>query len=116
MVKSFPLQSNYSTFKFQNAFFVDPKPSQNVSSNKYLTRTKRYECFPGYKYRTKLMFQPRLVIQSGIHLQCNSIAKYNNTFNVPPDVAILGHYRSLIPHRCKTKPAFIDQTASKFYH
>ena len=110
---------NYSagTFVFQNAFFKpdDSKPSvlPNCSVSKYFTRTNRFECYPGYSYRTKTITKPKLLLESSVHTMCTHVEGYDQ-FNVPPEVGILGHYRNPIPNDCVHHKNYRDDVAMKF--
>ena len=113
-------------FKHQNSFFLPDKvqpqiPFANESCGglqvpKYLTRTKRLPCFPGYNYRSKSMTRPNLTLEVAIHDVCQTLHGYSGGVHVPASVAILGHFRNEVPKDCiqQRKPPVVEDWASKY--
>ena len=120
MVDAFKTPENVSEFVFQNSFFVSSEKTQQLQncSNKpvpkYFARTQRITCFPGYTYRPKLMSRPRFIFEPSVHWSCAKVAGHNNTYAVPPEQGILGHYRPVIPNECLHKPKRSDELAKRF--
>lgn len=131
MVHEFKTRKDVSIFKFQHAFFDDPNPlaqteeraklqtnpsqsNRSLFIPKYFTHTRRYKCFTGYSYRTKMMATPRFIVEPSIHSICNAVAQHAAEYHVPPELGILAHYREPIPDDCKKTPTFTDKLATKF--
>ena len=117
-------KNNAMVFKFQNRFFKrDGSSTGEIMKNcstpmrvpKYFTHTTQLKCFWGFGYRTKLIVQPRFVVEHSFHYVCKSVPGHTLKYNVPPELGILGHYRPTIPDDCKTKPTLVDHVAWRFW-
>ncbi len=123
-VARFRRNKHTASFKFQNNFFTEPSPAQrenlpdfcpNTPVPKYFTRTKRYKCLPGFRYRPKLMSRPKYILEPSIHCICKMLPGYNKTYYVPVDIAVLGHYRTEVPKKCAENSTTVsDRTALRF--
>ena len=124
LVQSFPsLGKQHSTLKFQNRFYdyIDQHSAVQNMSNcpnvpipKYLAKTKKYLCNLGWSYRTKYMSQPRLIYETAIHGSDKSVPGHAEVYNVPPEVAVNAHYRTVIPKECTHAKTVIDNVAMRF--
>ena len=111
-----------SSFKFQNAFFVDTKKDKQATipncSNrtvpKYFSKTRHHTCWPGFHYRNKLMARARYVYSYGVHSICKRLVGHADNIFVPPEVALLGHYRLTVPEDCVKSPTVSNTAALKF--
>ena len=125
IVNMIPQLNQGAGFKYENAFFTPDKIPSSVNLTnycghlkipKYLTRTVRLPCFPGYSYRSKLMTKPSLTLEVSIHNVCATMPGYSGSIPVPSRLAILGHFRNQIPEDCisQRKKTVPDLWASKY--
>ena len=111
-----------SSFKFQNAFFVETEKGKqatipncsNQTVPKYFSRTRHHTCFLGYSYRVKQMSRARFIYLHNIHAVCNRVKGHSTNVNVGPEVALLGHYRIIVPDNCKQSRTVSNTAALKF--
>ena len=122
MITGLAAKEDVSSYTFQNNFFTLPKDHKepvidNCSNRivpKYFTRTDSHECYPGHGYRPKVMYVARHVYEPNIHWPCQRVAGYGGNINVPPEMALLGHFRTEVPDDCKALPIHTDETVGRF--
>ncbi|XKL60306.1 hypothetical protein PGB90_001322 [Kerria lacca] len=92
--------STVSSYSFQNAFFYlqwmdDPNVEfANDIEKKLITfrKTRRRIKLNAHKQRSKYIAKPKNVVEVGNHFVWQFFPN-QNTLNIPPDIAILHHYR-----------------------
>ena len=122
MVQSLKPTPATSSFKFQNAFFVETEKGKqatipncsNQTVPKYFSRTRHHTCFRGYSYRVKQMSRARFIYLHNIHAVCNRVKGHSTNVNVGPEVALLGHYRIIVLDDCKKSRTVSNTAALKF--
>lgn len=111
-------------FSFQNAFFYlqwadDPyiASSRNPSETHLITlrKTRRRLKLHPHKQRSKYVCKPKEVVEAGNHFVWEFIPGHG-TVNVPPDAAILHHYRvcEFGGDDCVKTQSVVDKTAYKY--
>lgn len=112
------------SYSFQNAFFylqwsdddsvydaTDAVAAGLVTQKKTRRRTKLHP----HKQRSKYICRPELVIEAGNHFVWEFLPGHG-TLNVPPDAAILHHYRvcEFGGDDCVKTPSTVDTTAFRY--
>ncbi|XP_072390060.1 uncharacterized protein [Diabrotica undecimpunctata] len=113
-----------ASFSFQNAFFYlqwddddsvyefdDPVTANLITMKKTRRKTKLHP----QKQRSKYICRPELTVEAGNHFIWEFIPGHG-TMNVPPDTAILHHYRicEFGGDDCIKTSSTVDRTAYKF--
>lgn len=123
LIQDIPNRNKYASFLFQNAYFSNKKfipPKQlsncgNFTVAKYFIRTQRHICYPNYSYRTKLITNPRLIVESSIHTVCKVVPGFTTkSYSVPVRIGILGHYRNPISKDCIKRRTYEDTSLMKY--
>lgn len=113
-----------SALSFQNAFFYLQWPDDpliNIAESPAqaglvtLRKTRRRLKLHPHKQRSKYICKPRDVVEAGNHFVWEFLAGHG-TLNVPPDAAILHHYRvcEFGGDDCIKTPSIVDKTAYKY--
>lgn len=111
-------------YSFQNAFFYlqwadDPHiaTSRNPTEVDLITlrKTRRRSKLHPHKQRSKYVCKPKEVVEAGNHFVWEFIPGHG-TVNVPPDAAILHHYRvcEFGGDDCVKTQSVVDKTAYKY--
>ncbi|XP_045478105.1 beta-1,4-galactosyltransferase galt-1 [Harmonia axyridis] len=112
------------SYSFQNAFFYlqwgddDSVYNSNdpIATNLViLKKTRRRSKLHPHKQRSKYICRPELVVEAGNHFVWEFLPGHG-TLNVPPDAAILHHYRvcEFGGNDCIKTPSTVDTTAFRY--
>ncbi|XP_067005101.1 uncharacterized protein [Anabrus simplex] len=114
---------NTGSYSFQNAFFYlqwgdDPtiaKADRLEGGLVTLRKTRRRTKLHPHKQRSKYLCRPEFVVEAGNHFVWEFVPGHG-TLNVPPDAAILHHYRvcEFGGDDCIKTASVVDQTAYRY--
>jgi len=112
------------SYSSQNAFFYlqwedDPSIAQSTDATEVglvtLRKTRRRSKLHPHKQRSKYLYRPEFVVEAGNHFIWEFVPGHG-TLNVPPDSAILHHYRvcEFGGNDCIKTASVIDRTAYRY--
>lgn len=112
------------SYSIQNAFFYlqwedDPSIAKSTDMTEVglvtLRKTRRRSKLHPHKQRSKYLCRPEFVVEAGNHFIWEFVPGHG-TLNVPPDAAILHHYRvcEFGGNDCIKTASVIDQTAYRY--
>ncbi|KAL1117254.1 hypothetical protein AAG570_004580 [Ranatra chinensis] len=110
------------SYSFQNAFFYLQWPDDVIirhhmyeSSLMTLRKTRRRAKLHPHKQRSKYICRPEYVVEAGNHFVWEFVPGHG-TLNVPPDAAILNHYRvcEFGGDDCVKSASVVDRTAHRY--
>ncbi|XP_069697412.1 uncharacterized protein [Periplaneta americana] len=112
------------SYSFQNAFFYlqwgdDPSIASSVDTTEIglvtLRKTRRRSKLHPHKQRSKYLCRPEYVVEAGNHFIWEFVPGHG-TLNVPPDAAILHHYRvcEFGGNDCIKTASVVDRTAYRY--
>lgn len=112
------------SYSFQNAFFYlqwgdDPNIAESTDMTETglmtLRKTRRRSKLHPHKQRSKYLCRPEFVVEAGNHFIWEFVPGHG-TLNVPPDAAILHHYRvcEFGGNDCIKTASVVDRTAYRY--
>ncbi|PSN34263.1 hypothetical protein C0J52_18765 [Blattella germanica] len=112
------------SYSFQNAFFYlqwgdDPSIAKSTDTTEVglmtLRKTRRRSKLHPHKQRSKYLCRPEFVVEAGNHFIWE-FEPGHGTLNVPPDAAILHHYRvcEFGGNDCIKTASVVDRTAYRY--